>query len=242
MKTILFVVTMFLLLTSVGAYAGSALDTGEQVIESPSTEPGPKPESPAPDADPFGTPATDSKPAPADDPFAPAPDAKEAEDEPAEPSAPTDAEALPSPDEPAQPVQPLGPRNFAQVTPAEVAGAMQATMTAGRQMAAAEDAGDAAQLDKARANFYVSLFDMANAITLGQLGPAGSQLDPRALEPMIGMCWRCTRTRPLSAGRSILYSTTGSRISTIPPTLSGTVRWPGAITTKTAFWIWRCPA
>ena len=39
MKTIVFVVTMFLLLTSVGAYAGSALDTGEQVIESPSTEP-----------------------------------------------------------------------------------------------------------------------------------------------------------------------------------------------------------
>lgn len=149
--------------------------------ELPSTEP----ESPAGDADPFGTPATDGKPAPADDLFSPVPDAKGAEDEPAEPSAPTDAEALPFPDEPAQPVQPLGPRNFAQVTPAEVAGAMQATMTAGRQMAAAEEAGDAAQLNKARANFYVSLFDMANAITLGQLGPAGSQLDPRALEPMI---------------------------------------------------------
>ena len=158
----------------------------EPAPEAPA-EPEPKPESPAGDADPFGTPATDSKPAPADDLFSPAPDAKPAEDEPAEPSAPTDSEALPSPDEPAQPVQPLGPRNFAQVTPAEVAGAMQATMTAGQQMAAAEDAGDAAQLNKARASFYVSLFDMANAITLGQLGPAAAQLDPqlRALEPMI---------------------------------------------------------
>jgi hypothetical protein len=53
-------------------------------------------------------------------------------------------------------------------------------------MLAAETAGDQAQLNKARANFYVTLFNMANAITLGQQGPAGAQLSGQlqAMEPM----------------------------------------------------------
>jgi hypothetical protein len=64
---------------------------------------------------------------------------------------------------------------------------VQATMAAGQQMAAAEQTGDAAGLKKARANFYVTLFGMADALTLGQLGPGAAQLDPqlKALEPMI---------------------------------------------------------
>jgi hypothetical protein len=152
-------------------------------------------EKPAPADDPFA-PANDEKPAPADDPFAPAKDEKPAADDPfapapketpPEPSAPADAEPLPVPDEPARLIEPLGPRNPQVMTAADLNGAMQATMAASQQMVAAQGAGDEAQLRKARANFYVAMFGMANAITLVQLGPAGPQLNPqlRALEPVI---------------------------------------------------------
>ena len=39
MKTVLLVVTIFLLMSSVGAYAGTAAETGTLVVESPSSEP-----------------------------------------------------------------------------------------------------------------------------------------------------------------------------------------------------------
>ena len=39
MKTVLLIVTTFLLMTSVGAYAGTAAETGLQEVESPSTGP-----------------------------------------------------------------------------------------------------------------------------------------------------------------------------------------------------------
>jgi hypothetical protein len=130
-------------------------------------------------------PAKDKKSAAAD-PFAPADDARPAPlENPSEPSKPA-TEPLPVPDEPATPVEPLGPRNVQPVTPADLQAAMQAVGAAGKQMMAAQGSGDEAQLRKARASFYPSLFGMANALTLAQLGPAGAQLDPqmRALEPM----------------------------------------------------------
>jgi hypothetical protein len=54
-------------------------------------------------------------------------------------------------------------------------------------MAAAEGTVDAAGLRRARMNFYVTLYHMADAMTLGQLGPGAAQLDPqlRTLEPVI---------------------------------------------------------
>ncbi|MEX0676492.1 MAG: hypothetical protein WD063_05420 [Pirellulales bacterium] len=143
-------------------------------------EPATKPETPEGAANPPGAPKGDDKPAPAAD-------AKPAEDQPPELPTPGASEPLPAPGEPAQPVEALGPRNAQKVAPAQVMEALQATHTAGQQLAAAEGTGDETQLSKARANFYVTLFNMANAITLGQLGPGAAQLDPqlRALEPMI---------------------------------------------------------
>jgi hypothetical protein len=147
---------------------------------------------PAPADDPFGAPAPGEGAAPdaatspaAEDPFAPAPDApseKPAADDPFAPSAPV--ETLPEPDQPAVAV--LGPLHAPAVSGADVMGAMQDTQAAGQQMLAAESAGDEAQLSKARANFYVSLFNMANAITIGQMGPGGAQLNPQlqAMEPV----------------------------------------------------------
>jgi hypothetical protein len=148
------------------------------------------PADPKPADDPFA-PAADEKPA-ADDPLAPAADEKPAGDDPFAPSkdaasATPGTEPLPVPEEPATPAEPLGPRNVLPATPAELQTATQATMAAAQQMVAAQGSGDEAQLRKARANFYVSLFGMANALTLVQLGPAGSQLEPqlRAMEPML---------------------------------------------------------
>lgn len=137
------------------------------------------PEEPMPSTDDPFAPAKDDNPAPADDPFAPS--------ETATPAKPPADEPLPVPEEPARPIEQLGPRNARAVTPADLQKAMQATMAAGQQLAAAQAAGDSAKLPKARANFYVTLFGMADALTMAQLGPAGVQLDPQlqALEPVL---------------------------------------------------------
>jgi hypothetical protein len=160
-----------------------------------------KPAAPAADTDPFGSEAP-AKEMPADDPFAPSKDEKPA-DEPAAPAPdekpaddpfapapdekPAGAEPLPAPEQPATPVEQLGPRNVPPVSPADLQSSMQAMMAAGQQLATAQAGKDEVQLRKARANFYVSLFGMAHALTLVQLGPAGSQLEPqlRSMEPMM---------------------------------------------------------
>jgi hypothetical protein len=145
-----------------------------------------KPAEPAADADPFGAPEA-AKPA-ADDPFAPAPSEKPDASDPfaPAPAEKVDAEPLPEPSEPAQPIEVVGPRHPQNVTPAELQQAGQATMTAFQQLVAAEGAGDQAQLPKARANFYVNLFGMANALTSVQQSPAAAALDPQ-LQTMEGV-------------------------------------------------------
>jgi hypothetical protein len=119
---------------------------------------------------------------PADDPFGSATDEK-----PAAPESPAALDAddpfgapepLPAPAEPAAPTEQLGPRNAPEVRMADLQKAQQATMAASQEMAAAVQTNDEAQLRKARSNFYVSLFDMANSLTLVQLGPDGSQFAP----------------------------------------------------------------
>jgi hypothetical protein len=152
--------------------------SGEKPAEPPAVE------KPAAADDPFSTPAAGKpadKPA-AEDPFAPAPESKPDE----KPADEAKSEPLPDSSAPAQPAEVMGPRNAHAVSAAEVGGALQATMAAAQQMSAAEGAGDEAALRKARANFYVSLFNMADAITLGQLGPDRAQLDPqlRAMEQL----------------------------------------------------------
>ena len=146
-------------------------------------------ETPAAD-DPFGTPAVEEAP-PAEDPFgAPAEEAMPADDpfatpapaeEPAAAPAADDpfapVEPLPAPEEPAE--EPVGPRAVAQLSPAEVMGAVQATMTANQQLAAAEQSGDEAALRKAKTNFYVSLFGMADAVTQAKLGEGGAAMGPQ---------------------------------------------------------------
>lgn len=156
--------------------------------ESPDAPPSePAPESPAADTDPIAPPAAEP-PTPADaDPFAPSPDAGPAANKPLEPTTPAGTEPLPVPDEPAVSAEVLGPRNAAQVTSEQVMSAVQNTIAAGEEMTAAEGANDDAGLRKARANFYVHLFNMADAVTQGQLGPEGADLEPQLqiLEPAI---------------------------------------------------------
>ncbi len=79
----------------------------------------------------------------------------------------------------AKPAEPLGPRGMKAVSPAALGGAVQSTFVAGQKLMAAEAAGDPAQLRKARASFYVTLFGMADALTLAQLGAAPAELDPQ---------------------------------------------------------------
>ncbi len=172
------------------------------------------PFAPAPEAKPEATPAADDPFAPApeakpdatpaaDDPFAPAPAEKPAEEDlfapapaekPVEKPAADDPFGTPAPDatseplpEPEQPTAPLGPKDVPAIAAADVTNAMQSTMAAGQQMMAAEASGDEIQLRKARTRFYVSLFGMADTVTMGRLGAAAAELDPQlqALEPAI---------------------------------------------------------
>lgn len=189
----------------------------EMPADAPPTDPAPAPVEPAPEApaaaaspapagdDPFApapeaTPpeempaegAASGEPAPAaDDPFAtpaePAPaDATPAADDPfAAPADSAQPEPLPEPE--AAAAEPLGPRTVTPLTQAEVMGAVQATVAARQQLSAAEQGGDDAALRKAKTNFYVSLFGMADAVTQAQLGEAADALAPQVamLEPAL---------------------------------------------------------
>ncbi len=157
-----------------------------------------KPDATPAEPDPFA-PAPADKPA-ADDLFAPAEPKPEMKPEPAPapaaddlfaPAKPADkpaaVEEMPAPELAAEPAAPLGPRDVKPVSPAAVTNAMQSTFMAGQQLVAAEAAGDPAQLRKARASFYVTLFGMADALTLAQLGESQAAIGPQiqALEPAI---------------------------------------------------------
>jgi hypothetical protein len=145
---------------------------------------GDDPFAPAPETTPPAEemPADDAATPAADDPFATPAEPAPAEPAPAaeDPFAPADAaapEALPEPE--AAPAEPLGPRTVTPLTQAQVMGAVQATLAARQQLAAAEQGGDEAALRKAKTNFYVSLFGMADAVTQAQLGEAAEAVAPQ---------------------------------------------------------------
>jgi X-X-X-Leu-X-X-Gly heptad repeat protein len=135
--------------------------------------PSPKPEasettSPAP---PIAEPPAAEMPAPAADPFADTATTPGANDDPF-------ADSPIQPEAPAEPApEPVGPVDAAVVSPAALARSIQAAEAADQQMVAAQGTAAEAELNRIRANFYVSLFRMADGATFAKDDAQSGQLD-----------------------------------------------------------------
>jgi hypothetical protein len=144
----------------------------------PETRPAePDPFAPAPQDTPAAEPAEDF-PSPQPEPAPTAPVTRPAEPDPFAPAPTEPAPAEPSlTPEPGVVDEPLGLRNPPPATAADVGQSMQQAFVTGQQLMAAEATGDAAAVRKARAAFYVNLYDMAGRLTAAQSGLAAESLD-----------------------------------------------------------------
>ncbi|HEV3136335.1 MAG TPA: hypothetical protein VGZ26_00500, partial [Pirellulales bacterium] len=86
-------------------------------------------------------------------------------------------EEMPEPTDTAQPADELGPRSAPQLMIADVSAAIESLKAANKAYVSSQQSTDEAAIKKARAQFYVSLFSLAEAFTFAKDDPSNPQLD-----------------------------------------------------------------
>ncbi len=142
----------------------------DAITDAPPT-PGPDATATTTPAPPIAQPPAAEMPAPADDPFADTATTPGETDDPF-------ADSPIQPEAPAEPApEPVGPVDAEEISPAALAQAIQAAEAADQQMVAAQGTAAEAELKRIRANFYVSLFRMADGATFAKDDAQSDQLD-----------------------------------------------------------------
>jgi hypothetical protein len=84
---------------------------------------------------------------------------------------------MPEPFDTAEPAEALGPRNAPELMLADVSAAIEALKTANKTYVSSQQSTDETAIKKARAQFYVSLFSLAESLTFAKDDPSNPQLE-----------------------------------------------------------------